>query len=289
MKHLGISGGGTKIGGLFGAAEVLLMEKNYSPDIISGISAGAILAVPLALRKFDAVRQMVLSIQLDDFFSQCPVTKKTRLTLRAYWNFLWGKPYLGKQENLAKTIARVVTHTDFEEYKAGSYPDCIVGTVDFIGGGRKYFRLKDLSYEEYLLVVNASASLPVFTSGIRYHGMYLYDGGVRDHISTPWILEKIDGITQTISIYSRPEDYQVLPSEFSDRNLLKILERYTDITNTEVSKNDEWIEDRLCTEKQIQQTKIFLPRIMDSVYDVDREHLRLMYNAGRQAAMTAIL
>ncbi len=41
MKHLGISGGGIKISGLFGAAEAIIAEKQYQPDITSGISAGA--------------------------------------------------------------------------------------------------------------------------------------------------------------------------------------------------------------------------------------------------------
>jgi len=99
MKHLGISGGGTKIGGLFGAAEVLMQEKGFQPDYISGISAGAILSVPLAMRKFDVVRKLVLNISLKDFFSQKPVTKKGNFNIpRVVQNITAGKPYLDRQD-----------------------------------------------------------------------------------------------------------------------------------------------------------------------------------------------
>lgn len=288
MKHLGISGGGTKIGGLFGMAEVLLAEKSYRPDIISGISAGAILGLPLAMGKFDEIREWVLEYSLRDFFSQPPVKQNGRLTLRAYWNFLTGKPYLGKQENLPKTIAKVITPEVFGEYVSGNYPVCIVGAVDFIAGGRKYINLKEVDYETCLQAVNASASIPIYTEAVRLNGWYLFDGGVRDHIGTAWILKRYQGVTESVSLYSRPEDFQVLPEEFSDRNLLKILARYVDITNTEVSKNDEWMEDAICRERNIRQHKVFLPRVMDSVYDTDPGRLQQVYQAGRNEALEVL-
>ena len=287
MKHLGISGGGTKIGGLFSAAEVVLREKHYTPGIISGISAGALLTAPLAMGKFDQVRELVLDYSMNDFFSQRPVTTSGNLSMHALRNFFCGKPFLGRQDNLPKTIAKVVSADDFEQYKTSDAPVCVVGTVDFISGGRKYFNLKELTYNEYLLAVNASASIPIFTNAVMLRGYYLFDGGVRDHIATAWMLQHFPEISETVSIYSRPKDYKVLPSEFSDKNLIKILERYTEIVSTEVSKNDEWMEDMICRERNIRQTKIFLPRMMDSVYDVKREHLRQIYDAGRQAALDA--
>lgn len=288
MKHLGISGGGTKIGGLFGMAEVLMHEKGYRPDIISGISAGAILTVPLAMGKFDEVREWVLRFTMDDFFSQRPVNGNGKLTLRAYWNFITGKSSLGKQENLPKTLAKVISRADFEEYLSGDYPVCVVGTVDFVTGGRRYFNLKETDYDTFLKAVNASASIPIYTEAVRLGDSYLYDGGVRDHIGTARILENYSGITESVSLYSRPEDYRSLPREFAGGSIIRVLARYVDISNTEVSKNDEWQEDRLCRELNIKQTKIFLPRVMESVYDVDPERLRQVYEAGREEALRVL-
>lgn len=288
MKHLGISGGGTKIGGLFGVIESLY-AKGFKPDIISGISAGAILSVPVAMGKFDEIRDLVLNITLDDFFSKKPVKDNGSLTLGAVYRAIRKKPYLGKQDNLEKMICSVISENDFNQYKQKTkYPVCIIGAVDFYSGGRKYVNLKEVDYESFPKLVNASSSLPVFTVGIKIKidgvDTYLYDGGVRDHIGTAWILTKSqyqDKIKESVSVFSRPEDFKVLPSEFNDKNIIKILERYVDITNVEISKNDEYMLDKICAAKKIRNTKLFLPRIMKSTYDTNRDRLLLMYKSGK--------
>jgi predicted acylesterase/phospholipase RssA len=288
MKHLGISGGGTKIGGLFGVIETLY-KKGFHPDVISGISAGAILSVPVAMGKFEEIRDLVLNITLDDFFSKKPVKDNGSLTLGAIWRAINSKPYLGKQENLEKKILSVISENDFKEYKKkNKYAVCIIGAVDFITGARKYINLKDVDYESFIKLVNASSSLPVFTNGIKIKveniDTYLFDGGVRDHIATAWVLSESqfqDKITESVSVFSRPEDYKVLPSDFKDKNIIKVLERYVYITNVEISKNDEYMLDKICNAKNIRNTKLFLPRIMKSTYDTNRERLLLMYKAGK--------
>jgi predicted acylesterase/phospholipase RssA len=292
MKHLGISGGGTKIAGLFGAAEVLFKEKNYRPDVISGISAGAILSVPLALGKFEVLKNLVLNLTLDTFFSQKPVKENGKFTFGSIWNALTGKPYLGMQGNLEKMIRSVISEAEFNAYKTDpSKPTCIVGAVDFITGGRNYFNLKKVSYDEFPKLVNASSSLPIFTNGIQTHvnekPVYLYDGGVRDHIASAYILgegEFKDQFDESISIFSRPEDFKVLPQEFDDKNVISILSRYVDITNVEISKNDEFQLDEICRAKNIRNTKLFLPRVMKSVYDTDQGRLKELYDKGAEEA-----
>ncbi|MTI29871.1 patatin-like phospholipase family protein [Xanthovirga aplysinae] len=285
MRHIGISGGGTKIGGLFGAAEVLIKEQNYQPDIISGISAGAILSLPLALGKFDTIREIVLNLKLDTFFNRKPVNKKGNISFGGIINFILGKTYLGRQDNLKKVLSQVVSEEEYKTYQKGKYPICLIGSVDYFTGAREYKNLKDpkVSYSQFLQYVNASGSIPVFTPAEEINNKYLYDGGLRDHIATPWVLENFD-IQETISIYSRPEDLQI-PKETKPKNVLEVLERTIDIMNAEISKNDELLEDTICKDRQILQSKFFLPRIMESVYDVDPERLKENYLAGREMVL----
>jgi predicted acylesterase/phospholipase RssA len=289
MKHLGISGGGTKIAGLFGVAETLMIEKNFKPDVISGISAGAILSLPLALGKFEEVKKLVLDFELDDFFSEKPVKQNGKFTLSALWKVVTGKPYLGKQGALEKKLRAIVSEAEFQAYQNDpAKATCIVGAVDFITGGRRFFNLKNVTYEQFPKVVNASSSLPIFTMGIKMKAegedAYLYDGGVRDHIATAYILSESefkDKINESVSVFSRPEDFKVLPKEFDDKNVISILSRYVDITNVEVSKNDEFHLDEICRQKNIINRKFFLPRVLKSVYDTDPARLRQIYEAGR--------
>ena len=303
MRHLGISGGGTKIAGLFGVAETIIYERGYVPDIISGISAGAILALPLALGKREAIKQQVLNISLDDFFEVSPVHKNGKIkTLNAVWKLIQGKHYLGDQKNLEKTLAKTVSRAEFEAYKKDkSKAICIVGSVDFYTGARLYVNLKTVSYENFLKFVNASASIPVFTPGVAMDGpvkdfedeaiafpkLLFFDGGVRDHSPTHKIIssEKPEfQVTETTSIFSRPDDIReiISPHNFTPRNPLSILERYVEISNAEISKNDEVQEKNTIKRKGIvDHGTFYLPRIMQGVYDVDKGRLRKLYDAAK--------
>jgi predicted patatin/cPLA2 family phospholipase len=290
MKHLGISGGGTKIAGLFGVAETLMIEKQFKPDVISGISAGAILSLPLALGKFNEVRKLVLNFTLDDFFSKPPVQPNGKFTLGALWRMIVGDPYLGKQGNLEKKLKALISEEEYIAYQNdNAKPACVVGAVDFITGSRKFFNLKKTSYEDFPRVVNASSSLPIFTNAIKMQvdgeKTYLFDGGVRDHIASLWIMEDEDSefkgkISETVNVYSRPEDFKVLSDEFDDKNVISILSRYVDITNVEISKTDEVLINAFCKREGISFTNLYLPRVMKSVYDTDPGRLNKIYNEG---------
>lgn len=306
MKHLGISGGGTKIAGLFSAAETILVEKNYQPDIISGISAGAILSLPLALKRYDAIRELVLNFNLHTFFSEAPIKENGKFRMwNALKNIVLGNPYLGRQEALEKTIRTVVSEADFAEYQTNdTYPVCIVGAVDFYSGRRVFVNLKTIpSLELALKFINASASLPLFTNGIEinvpfvdFEGkaindkVYLYDGGIRDHSPTAKVLSSsIFSVTESCTIFSRPKNNEILnPADFKPTSVLPVLERYVEITNTEVSKNDELLEKRIIEEKGIyNHGTVFLPKIMEGVYDVNHEHIQEIYQAGMVQAQAA--
>ena len=78
IKHLGISGGGTKITGLFGAAREVIENHDYYPQYYTGISAGAILAIPLALGLYDDVDSITKGMTLKTFFQNHRLIKKEK-------------------------------------------------------------------------------------------------------------------------------------------------------------------------------------------------------------------
>jgi predicted acylesterase/phospholipase RssA len=299
MKHLGISGGGTKISGLFHAAEIMIREKNYVPDIISGISAGALLSVPLALAmkneaRYDLIRARVNNITMEDFFSDTPINPDGKPNvINAAIKILEGKYYLGTQDNLERTLTEVVPEADFNEYKASpECPICIVGAVDFYTGGRVYMNLKEVEYKDFPKFVNGSGSIPIYTAGIKvdepfttfddkdFEKAFLFDGGVRDHSPTAKILSVYkNDITNTCTIYSRPENYQncIDDPDFDPGHLLEVLQRYVDISLVEISKNDEYMEKKIAEDYGIiYHDTIFLPWIMKHIYDIDPARLQLL-------------
>jgi predicted acylesterase/phospholipase RssA len=287
IKHLGLSGGGTKIHGLFAAAKEVMKNHGYYPDYYTGISAGAILAIPLALRLYDEIEAITSTLTLKTFFSKSPVNKKNKISIWAVLRATLGAlgitktNSLGEMGNLEPLLRKVITPERFKEYQESketfiSY----VGYIDAKTAGRRYVNLKEVDYETAIKSIIASSSIPVFTEPVHIGGDIGIDGGVRDHIGTGWILDQIK-IDKTISIYSRPESLEgYLDPIWKDKNFLGILMRTMDILLMEVSKSDEKIEDEICSNKKIGQKKIFLPKIMDGFYDVAPEKMELLYQAG---------
>lgn len=279
MKHLGISGGGTKIVGLYGITKTLLRDQNYKPEVISGVSAGAVLALPLALGKFNELDEILFNLEIKDFFKRPPVTKRGRISLYAIKNIITGKHYVGDQSNLIRSLKKMVTEEEYNFWKdarpSKANPEIYVVFVDFRSGERIYQKLRQLRYKEALYAIQASASIPVFTEGVNYN----YDGGVRDHIPTARILEMYPSIKETVSVYSRPKNYRMF-DEFDPKHVGDTLIRTIDIMNIEISKSDEREEDLICIARKIKQRKYYLPKVLTSVYDVDPVRLKKLYEMG---------
>jgi predicted patatin/cPLA2 family phospholipase len=287
IKVLNLSGAATKIAGLAGAAYYTFNNYGYRPDIITGISSGAILTVPIAMRKWDILNEMVKTFTLDDIFDKPPVNEENKVRFTAYVRAAIGKSSFGTQNNLPKTLSKVITEEDWLRYQVGDYPECYIGAVDFKSGSRYIVNLKNkgISYCEYLNLVNASASIPLAVEPVRYKDMLLYDGGTRNHILSGWVLRNFSDIEENISIYSRPKDYYgLLDPTWKDNNLISVFSRYTDISLIEISKRDEREEMYLTEKKKIDTKQIFIPSVIKELYDTDNDKLTMLYDVAYKEA-----
>jgi len=290
---LNLSGAATKIAGLAGVADYLYNVLGYRPTDITGISSGALLTVGIAMRKWDVLRDFTQSFTLDDIFDRKPVNKKNKITLNAKIRAIIGKPSLGTQGNLYKTLRKVITPEDFKRYQEGDFPNCWIGSVDVKTGARFICNVKEskYSYDDYLHIVIASTSIPLAVEPVLYKDMILFDGGIRNHILSAWALEYYGPrVKETISVFSRPEEYHgILDRDWEARNIINVFERYNDITVIEISKRDEREEKlQLALMKKdkhkIKNAQVFIPSIIKELYDTDPTKLRKLYSAGFKAA-----
>lgn len=285
MKHLGGSGGSTKIAGLYGAWEAAY-EHGYHADVLSGISASAILAVPYALRMHDAMREIVLNLKHKDFFSISPVRPNGNIHPLALIRLLFGKS-LGRMDNLVELLRDLVPKGKFEAYKrSASYPDAVIMAVNVHSGARKFVNVKSLTYQRWLDFTLASASIPLFTPPVEMSGEWYYDGGLRDHNVGHYMIDQYQ-LTESISVYSRPKDFADMPGWKEKNQHIHALERTIDIMNNEISKNDDILEKALAMDKGVKLTQVYLPWLLDNLYDVDNIGLRELYQAGRKNMIQA--
>lgn len=280
MKLLSISGGSTKIAGLFGVAKAI-NEKNYNPDIYVGISAGSVLALPIMLGKWKETEKMILNLSLDDFFINKPVNEKGKLTLNAIGRVITGKISLGTQD-VGKAIRKIVSEKEFESLKKTD-KKIFVGTVNFHTGKREYFNVLEYNFVEALALINASASIPLFVEPVKFKGQLYFDGGVRDHSGANIILNQFSELKEVVSIYSRSSIAGL--KEWSPSDLFSVLERTVDIMSNEISQNDEQLERVYCENNNIKLSTYYLPIMLKTLYDVNKERLNELlltgYNEGK--------
>ena len=135
-KILNLSGAGTKISGLAGACDYIFNVCGYRPTDISGISSGGILGIPIALRKWDILREFTQVFTINDIFDSNPINKKNKITFSAKLRAIKGKSSFGTQNNLPLTVSRIISKEDFNRYQKGEFPNVWIGSVDFKTGSR---------------------------------------------------------------------------------------------------------------------------------------------------------
>lgn len=269
MKHLGLSVGGTKIVGLYESAKELMSHIDF--DVISGISAGAILALPLAMSKFEEMDKVIDNLSINSFMDSNPFNKKGNIKIGSILRLLF-KGSITSQNSLLNTLKDIISEEEFIKWQNNSSTGVYIQAIDFVTGGRIIKCLNNETYEDALLYIVASASIPFVTNPIEIGDNKLFDGGVRNYILTPWVLDNLP-ISESISIYTRPENYSGKKWDWKV-NPLNILSRYIDIVNIEISKSSEVYEKSIAKIKDINHHIIYLPSVLNGVYDTDKNRLR---------------
>jgi predicted acylesterase/phospholipase RssA len=281
-KALSISGGGSKFGQLASTSLHLVQSKGFVPDIIAGVSAGAVISVPLALGMFEELQYYAINLSKTDFFDIAPTNKKGAISFRGMLRAMFGKPSFGVQ-NIKKTLRKIVTPAKFKEYKEGNYADCFVLSISPDTGSRRFQNVKLLNYEGYLAEISASSSIPIMTEGEKISGSWFYDGGMRDHNGSGILLEQFaQNISELVSIYSRPKDFKTKKRNWR-KNVLSVIERTLEIYNIETSKNDERLERLICEKEGIKLSQIFVSSILEDFYDDNKERLLEAFEDGKNA------
>lgn len=274
MKYLlNISGGGTKGAGL-ASCGISVIEKYGQPHIYSGVSSGAIIAIPLLCGKYKEIENIFKNLKIKDFFDY-NIKSPYRIGLALSKYFLYGDKFTGisSMNIVKKTIKSIVSEDEFHHLIVDSNIKVFVTVVSIVNGERRHIEISKLDYDEALDWIVASGSIPIFSK--PYHGHWM-DGGLRDHISGQFMIDCFSKqINHVVSIYSRPKD--LYRSVTEKGNLFANL---SSISLFEISKNDEENEIRFCKERGLTYEAYFLPKMLHSVYDTDHERLSKLFDAS---------
>jgi NTE family protein len=161
MKHryktgLVLSGGGTRGFAHLGVISALF-EKGIRPDVISGVSAGAIAGA---------------------FISAGKSPEETLKIFSKGWFFSYTKPHIPVNGLLKFSGLKEVIEKEIPYKKIEDLPLPFYIAVSNLNKGEVEYHNKGLLYQAVL----ASSSIPVLFSPIEINGQFYVDGGLMDNI-----------------------------------------------------------------------------------------------------------
>ena len=230
-----LQGGGALGAYELGAARALYRNKDFNPDVIAGVSIGAVTAVLLArpapgLKPLEALEAFWHEVTVPGLFFPAQ--------LRPYASFL-GNPnfffprvdyltwptwtYFYDTTPLRRTLERLVDVKALADRNAE--PKLLISATNLKEGQISYFYSDDHSLTlDYIM---ASGSLPPAFPMTEIHGTPYWDGGLFDNTPLGAVLDKLDGAPdakRTIYVVNLFPNKAPIP-----RNLVEIAARMKDL------------------------------------------------------------
>jgi predicted acylesterase/phospholipase RssA len=285
MKGLAISGGSTKIGFLAGAAIELMKTNDY--EIITGISAGSIISLMLAIKEYDILQNAVLSCTQDDFFDVKPLNDKGDIRIRSLFRLLQGKHSLGEFSliDLLKKYYTPEMHVQMQ--KSGKIVK--VGAVNMNLIQIEYCDITKVDYDVALQWVVASSSIPLATDAVKIGVYYYFDGGVMEHVGGMEAL--MSGAESLDVVYSRSEDLEIKKKDldWKPKNIFSVVMRTLDVMGTRISFENESEIDLYCKYKNIPLNNYYAPfTLTDNLYKMDKDLSKAWFGLGRKQVLKTL-
>jgi NTE family protein len=243
MKALVLGGGSMKGAFQVGAIQSVL-ENGFEPDMVYGISVGALNATFLANetgRQYMEEGKIIwplASRRLLEFWVRNITQPQDISTLRSRV-MLGMNTLVSRFDGLVDPapLHVMIRNNVKDSYLKGSPVQVKVGAVNVQSGEIKYVTPQEPHFLDY---VRASSSIPMLMPAIAIEGQMFLDGGLRE--VAPIRQAIADGATEIVVIACHsPHLYQ--PEGMNPRNLIMLVERVRDITvNEYANSNIIWAE-----------------------------------------------
>ncbi len=286
-KALVLSGGSIK-GAFHVGAIKRLIEEGFEPDIILGISVGAISAAFLVDNMGRQGQSQSFAKALDgltQFWYTYAYQPKLVMTRKSIWKL--GYELLSKRFKSIMDTSLYFSWFDRlkPENIRKSKIELIVGAVNLYTGKIEYFNSSDPHIVE---AAKASSIIPLIMPPVYINGVPYVDGGLRDVVPLRPLIDDND-ISELVIVITHPE--HLSKGNFNIGNLSEYINRTKNITVNEIIRGDLDNIDKfnrtlmLLIKKRIPY-KIIRPE-SELTFTLDRfsrEDIKNMMSLGYQAA-----
>ena len=276
MKLLSFSGASTKISALAAHAK---NNKDFKPDIIAGLSSGALIILPYLLGKHEELKELSTNLKLSDIFDKSPVNKNGKIPFLGYIRGLL-KGSFGSMRGLEKTIKKYISIKEY--YTLIQSPDCPIIYIGVVNVNTKTFELIELnkcSYEYAIKVLIASSSIPMYTPPIELETGFYLDGGLFNHNPASEIIRMYNTkLTEVLSVYSIPNEIDKPDYAYNGKSIGRTLSKTFEVLQNAISVENQKTEVDLCLYYNVKLTQLFSPKVLKGVYDVNNQRLKELYD-----------
>lgn len=277
MKSLTINAPFSRIASAAGAAEKLIYERGYRPDVIATSSAATFLVLPLILGKMRQCLDLLVNLDEKDWYDKKPFDSRGRVSFNSLMKLFWGGSSLSSNKIVGKYVDDLVSQEGFDLYKSPDYPPVIVALNSVRSGKMRMFNLKDLDYSTYRNVVMASCANPLNIKPVKIGKEPMMDGSYNVSSVAAELFNKYN-IVDSISI-----------EVFENRGQQIDRISFKDVQDRSVQQGlfaCQWvrtdISQRTALDLDINHITMILPQLQTSLYDTDPEKLIESYHSGGQ-------
>lgn len=292
------SGGATELPALAGAAKALAMHAD-KPDVIIGISSGAILSLFAAMQYHPEYKEEVTKLIKDlstnispkiIWGRRPPITSKGNISVWAIGRMIVGRPALGKFRNLHSYYTEIARkYYNIYKKDKGTYRLPHISVVYVTRSEAKRVEVSPFNgdFEQWVDAVIASASVPLATGPVESNDGY--DGGLRNHNPSGVIIDKGAKISHLTEIYSRERNsYKDVMFSKGKRRWWKEIAYLIQVSMIETSKKDQEKAEHYCKANNIPHRQIFTGNNMRSMFDTNKFRLERAYNNGFKKAKSTL-
>ena len=271
-KGLILEGGGMR--GLFTAGVIdVMMEHGVEYDGMVGVSAGACFGCNYKSRQIG--RSIRYNLKYCGDWRYCSMKSLLKT------GDLFGAEFC------YETIPQQLDPFDYEEFARNPMEFYVVCTD--LETGEAVYPLLTHARDEEMLLLRASASMPLVSRIVEVNGKKLLDGGAADSIPLRFFEEK--GYDRNVVVLTQPEGYQKGPNRLLPL-IRRSLRSYPRMIDTMARRHHVYNETTACIRRREQEGACFVIRPKGKLavgrVEHDPEKLRAVYEEGRAAMLEKI-
>jgi predicted acylesterase/phospholipase RssA len=233
---IGVFGGGGALGAY--TCGILSVERPEF-SFCYGTSTGSLIAALAVLGKYDELAEAYCSITADKIFDNNPFTKGGNIKLFAITKMLLKKSEgLASATGLEKLIRRYYTEPDHKRLQRTKRGFVVTATkISERPSGVVYFNSRTTDYNDMVLAILASCSVPVVFTPVRIKDHLYVDGGVAEPV--PIEKARKDFPNAVIETYvHQVQEGMIEPEQVKINGIGSVMGSVISIAMDEINKGD---------------------------------------------------